>query len=450
MNTRSQLTASNSSNRFATCTLRIALLASVTLFSFSAVSEVLGQESTKQVDTVSVTEDEDWRPLFNGKDLTGWEQVNCAEETFKVENEMIVCSGIPTGVLRTDRHYENFVLELEWRHLKPEGNAGLFVWSDPLPVVGKPFTRAVEIQILDGRNTDSYTSHGDVFPIQGATFKPDREHPNGWMRCLPSERLANSSPEWNHYRVTCQDGRVELAVNGTVVSGGSKSVPRRGYICLESEGGVANFRNIRIKELPSSSPPADEIAALAIGFESLYSGIDLRGWNASEEQHERWIPNDWILSSKNASKDNAETLWTEEEFGSFELIADWRIIDAKEASGTLGGLMFQGSSKSLIEITGNKNGSGSLVHFVNDELAAQELKDRLRSNKKHDQALGDWNRFEIRVKRNKLTVRLNGELVIDDVEVEGLPGYGPIGLHNNGAAIEFANIYIKGLTSDGE
>src|SRR6516164_5681043 len=76
-----------------------------------------------------------FRPLFNGKDLAGWVPVNVAPETFTARDGMIVSTGKPTGVLRTDRQYENFVLELEWRHLRAGGNAGLFVWSDAMPAV---------------------------------------------------------------------------------------------------------------------------------------------------------------------------------------------------------------------------------------------------------------------------------------------------------------------------
>ena len=57
--------------------------------------------------------DDDFRPLFNGKDLAGWVRVNVAPETFTVRDGMIVSTGKPTGVMRTDRPYENFVMELE-------------------------------------------------------------------------------------------------------------------------------------------------------------------------------------------------------------------------------------------------------------------------------------------------------------------------------------------------
>src|SRR5204862_2473898 len=79
---------------------------------------------------------EGFRTLFNGKDLSGWVPVNVAPETFTVRDGLIVSTGVPTGVMRTERPYENFIIELEWRHVKPGGNAGLFVWADALPDPG--------------------------------------------------------------------------------------------------------------------------------------------------------------------------------------------------------------------------------------------------------------------------------------------------------------------------
>ena len=78
--------------------------------------------------------------------------------------------------MRSDKQYENFVLELEWRHLKAAGNSGVFIWAAPTPAApGNPYAKAVEVQILDegytalvaaqGGKTDWFTGHGDVFAI---------------------------------------------------------------------------------------------------------------------------------------------------------------------------------------------------------------------------------------------------------------------------------------------
>src|SRR5689334_1419979 len=88
-------------------------------------------------------------PLFNGRDLSGWVNANCAPETWSVREGMIHCTGRPTGALRTERQYENFILELEWRHLSRSGNSGVFIWATPIAAPGVPFLRGIEVQVLD-------------------------------------------------------------------------------------------------------------------------------------------------------------------------------------------------------------------------------------------------------------------------------------------------------------
>ena len=162
--------------------------------------------------------------LFDGKSLTGWSNVNGSANTWRAEDGMIRCTGKPICVLRTTRRYENFVLELEWRHLQPKGNAGVFVWSDPLTAVGQPFTRAIECQVLDGQEGSWFTSDGDVFPIHGAVMTPI--HGRDGDRAFPTSKRSRPSPRWNHYRITCIDGAISLAVNGSVFTRGHSVRPR--------------------------------------------------------------------------------------------------------------------------------------------------------------------------------------------------------------------------------
>jgi hypothetical protein len=189
-------------------------------------------------------------PLFNGKDLSGWVNENTAPDTWTVKDGMIVCNGKPNGFLRTEKTFRDFVLEMEWQHRVPKGNAGLFVWAEPHQAEGVPFPKSIEVQIMDGVETPNYTSQGDVFSIHGAKMTPDRPHPAGWERCLPSERRTKPAGEWNRYRVTCKAGTLKLEINGREVSGGYDIEPRTGHICLEAEGSEVWFRNLTVRELP--------------------------------------------------------------------------------------------------------------------------------------------------------------------------------------------------------
>ena len=197
-------------------------------------------------------------PLFKPNSLDGWVNANCAPETWSIKDGVLHCTGKPTGAMRTARQYENFILELEWRHMSPGGNSGVFIWGTPIAAPGVPFLRGIEVQVLDhgynakGKN-EWYTTHGDVFPIHGATMIPFGRH-NG-QRSFPSGEHSKGSPEWNHYRIQCTNGVLRLSVNGTEVSGGEKCFYRKGYLALESEGAPIEFRNAQIKELPASGAP---------------------------------------------------------------------------------------------------------------------------------------------------------------------------------------------------
>ena len=276
-------------------------------------------------------------PLFNGKDLHGWTNVNCAPDTWSVKNGMIHATGKPICELRTTRMYENFVLELEYRHLKAGGNAGVFIWGDALTAPGQPFVRAIEVQVLDGRESANYTSHGDVFAIHGARMTPDRPHPGGWMRSLPSEKRAKPAGEWNQYRITAQNGSIKLAVNGAEVSGGYDITPRKGYIHLESEGSPILFRNIRIRELPSAGTLApDQIAREDEGYRSLYTGTDFAGWQLPEGHTGHWVSDDWTVKYDGRSEAANKNLQTERQYGDVQLIVDWRWMGKPAAVNTCG------------------------------------------------------------------------------------------------------------------
>ncbi len=263
-----------------------------------------------------------WTSLFDGKTLDGWAPVNAAPGTFSVKDGCLVTTGLPTGLLRTAKRYENFVLEAEWMHVKPKGNSGIFVWADALPAVGSPFTRAIEVQVLDGLETPNYTSHGDVFSVLGAKFTPDRPHPGKWERCLPSEKRAKPAGQWNHYKITCNDGVIKLAVNGKEVSGGSKSKPRMGYICLEAEGSECRFKNLRIKELPSTKPRPEECCPEAKGHKTLFTGLDLKGWKPHDDKAWKAEAGPNVLKYTGEGKG---TITTEKEFEDFELVIDVRV-----------------------------------------------------------------------------------------------------------------------------
>ncbi|MSR54339.1 MAG: DUF1080 domain-containing protein [Gemmataceae bacterium] len=266
------------------------------------------------------------RPLFNGKDLSGWVNVNTHPKTFFVKDKEIITTGQPTGFLRFDKQFENFVMEFDWMHVEKTkmANSGLFVWGDALPGVGTPYTRGIEVQVLiNFKPADGWaTSHGDIFSIHGARCVPDRAHPKGIERCLPSEDRVKGGGEWNHYKVTANDGVIKLEVNGKEVSGVSKCTPRKGYLALESEGVECHFKNIMLKELPSTNPKPEEIATVARGHKLLFNGLDLAGWKSEKDS---WKAGGGVLRAAGAIP-----ISTDAKFGKVEIILDWKVSPKAE------------------------------------------------------------------------------------------------------------------------
>ena len=196
-----------------------------------------------------------WRNLFNGKDLTGWIDVNTSPETWSVRNGLLICTGKPIGVMRSDRQYENFLLHIEWRHMKPGGNSGIFIWSDATPSKNR-LPLGLEVQMLEldwinqhkknGKPNHIGFISGELFGANGLTSTPD--NPRG-QRSMSPELRCKPHGEWNTYDIVCVDGTLKLSINGKFVNGISQASIKKGYLCLESEGSEIHFRNIRIMEL---------------------------------------------------------------------------------------------------------------------------------------------------------------------------------------------------------
>ena len=201
-----------------------------------------------------------WRALWE-EDFVN---VNGDPDTWTFKDGTIYCTGQPVGVMRTKNKVTNFELVVQWRHMKPAGNSGVFVWVTDNSIKDLPKGRlphGVEVQVLEhgyaekyekesGKKGDWFSTNGDVFPV-GETkmncFAP--LSPDG-SRSFPRKNLSKGSPEWNHYYIRAVNGEVRLWVNGEEVSGGSDANPATGYLALESEGSPIEFKNLRIRELP--------------------------------------------------------------------------------------------------------------------------------------------------------------------------------------------------------
>ena len=208
-----------------------------------------------------------FQDLFNGKDLTGWVNINTAPDTWTMRDGLLVNTGKPIGVMCSEKMYENFVLHVEWMHLEPGGNSGVFVWSDADPRPDDRLPDGVEVQMLEldwpKLNTRNGVVppiayvHGEVWGVGDVKTVPD--NPRG-ERSKSIENRAKGRGEWNVYDVVAVDGVIKLSVNGKFVNGISRSTRKKGYLCLEAEGAEIHFRNMRILELPPGVTTTEQTA----------------------------------------------------------------------------------------------------------------------------------------------------------------------------------------------
>lgn len=208
----------------------------------------------------------EYKSLFNGRNLKGWVNVNTDPDTWKVKNGELVCSGKPLGVMRSEKLYENFILHIEWKHMEPGGNSGVFIWSGAQPRPNR-LPDGVEVQMLEldwpklnvrnGVEPPVAYVHGELFGVGGVKIIPD--NPRG-ERSMSFENRCLGRGHWNTYDVVAVDGTVKLSVNGKFVNGISGSTKRKGYLCLESEGAEIRFRNIKLMELPGGRATPEQSA----------------------------------------------------------------------------------------------------------------------------------------------------------------------------------------------
>jgi hypothetical protein len=204
-------------------------------------------------------------PLYNGKDLTGWEGHNGSTTGWKAEGEILSCEGKGAGWLRTTKMYSDFVLRIDWR-IPKHGNSGVGL---RFPHKGDPAHEGMEIQILDDSAEE----------FQGKKLK-DAQHTGGiYYQAAAKQGVAKPPGEWNSYEITCLGPHVKVVLNGQVVNdvmldhftkaeGPYKPLaerPQIGYIGMQNHNTRVEFRKIELKDLTTATSSGLRYVDLAEG-----------------------------------------------------------------------------------------------------------------------------------------------------------------------------------------
>lgn len=183
--------------------------------------------------------------LFDGSTMTGWTHHlhggGAMEDTWRIEDGIIICNGNPAGYIRTENDYTNYVLKLEWRFnpvTKQAGNSGVL-----LRLIGedKVWPKSVEAQLMSG-NAGDFWNIGDF----GMKTDPARLNGRNTKKLRVAERPVG---EWNEYEIIVNGGDVRVIVNGDEINHAWDVDIVSGKIGLQSEGAEIHFRNIRLAPL---------------------------------------------------------------------------------------------------------------------------------------------------------------------------------------------------------
>lgn len=171
------------------------------------------------------SDEKDFVPLFDGKSFEGWHIMNGGQ--FVVEDGVIKLNG-GRGWLRSDKEYSDFVLRLQLRFMKPKQDGGVFLRASE-EGSGWP-TRRYEVQ------SENSPRMAKLF---GAKYEQDVEL---------TRKALNPDGQWNEYEITLAGPRIEVRLNGKLVTKSDDlGKLTRGYIGLQGEGGFHEYRKIRIK-----------------------------------------------------------------------------------------------------------------------------------------------------------------------------------------------------------
>lgn len=328
-----------------------------------------------------------WVNLFNGKDLSGWKQLN-GKAKYEVSNKEIVGTtlhGQPNSFLVTEQTYGDFILELDFK-LDQDMNSGI------------QFRSESKADYRDGR-VHGYQMEIDPSPRAwtGGVYDEGRR---GWLYPLeynPAGKKAYKQREWNTARIECIGNVIRVWINGVPTAHVVDDLTTRGFIALqvhsvqkpEESGQKVRWRNIRIQtqNLKASAPDSIFVANRVpntLSYQEQHNGVKLlwdgktaRGWRGAYKKEfpsNGWEIKDGILSvlpSGGGESENGGDIVTEETFGAFDLQFEFRLSEGANS----------GVKYFVTEGEGNKGSAIGLEYQVLDDTKHPDAKQGVVGNR---------------------------------------------------------------------
>ena len=405
------------------------------------------ETTTKNNTTYTSPTIDGWKILFDGKNTDAWRGYNKA--TFPTKGWRIESDGTLAvsksgteeggfgGDIITKEKFENFELTLDFM-VSDTGNSGILYRVIEMPDHAI-WQNAPEYQILDNQ---TYLKMG------GMDMKTHLTAENYDLQSAP-EDFTKPVGEWNSAKVIVNGNHVEHWLNGNktieydvessewnalVAKSKFKDYPNfgrtsKGHIGLQDHGHLIKFRNIKVKELPSS-------------FKSIFNGKDLTGWE--NYGTEKWYVKDGIMICESGPDEQYGYLATTEQYKNFDLTLEFK----QEANGN-SGVFFRCSIEGT-KITGWQSEVAPPKHDTGGIYESYGRGWLIKPDPALDKALkmGEWNEMRILVNGDHVTTWVNGTQMVNfrDEKIGAATGKIALQIHDGGGIkVNWRNIQVKEL-----
>ncbi len=435
--------------------------------------------------TTSSVSAQNFKPLFNGKDLKGWKQLNGKADYKIVKGEIVGTTkvGEPNSFLATEKNYGDFILELE-------------LLVDPAMNSGIQFRSESNSAYMDGR-VHGYQMEVDpsARAWSGGVYDEARR---GWLYNLelnPKGKTAFKNGVWNKYRIEAIGNNIRTWVNGVPTANLVDDLTPKGFIALQvhsigeddKPGKEIRWRNIKIQteNLKPSAPDHIQVVNLIPnnlsaqekynGYSLLFDGKSVDQWRGAYKKDfpkGGWQVSDGVLSvekSNGGESTNGGDIVTKNQYNAFEFKFDFKLSEGANS----------GVKYFVTESEGNKGSAiGPEYQILDDEKHPDaklgkngnrtlgSLYDLITSKKipASQKKIGEWNQGIIRVyPDNKIEYWLNGYKILEytrgskefldlvagskykDWKDFGMAPKGHILLQDHGDKVSFRSLKIKDL-----
>ena len=402
--------------------------------------------------------------MFNGRDLTGWKglvenpivrakmtpqelaekQVKADEimrRDWKVENGMLVYEGEGYENLCSDKKYGDFELYVDWK-IAPKGDAGIYLRGSP------------QVQIWDTSRVEA-----------GAQVGSGGLYNNKKYQSIPLAVADNPINEWNSFYIRMEGDKVTVYLNGQLVTDKTilenywdRSLPifSEDAIELQAHDSRVEYRDIYVREIPR--PKAYEVseAEKSEGFVPMFNGFNLTGWIGNLQDY--FAKDGMIICDP--SNGGHGNLYTEKEYSDFVIRFEFQLTPA--ANNGLG---------IRAPLEGDAAYVGMELQILdNDAEVYKDLHEYqyhgsvygvIPAKRGYLKPVGEWNYQEVIAKGNRITITLNGTVILDGdiadasknftstIDGNKHPGLsnkeGHIGFLGHGSWVAFKNLRIKEL-----